>query len=158
MIEGTDRFKATEGTIYFYAPEQCNSKGGDFAGRPLDIWALGVTLYIMLYQKLPFYPKTEGNMIELLDLIAEGKYEIDDNKRKVSPELKLLLTRMLEKDALKRITAEDLKKDKWINENREDLSNIKHEKVVVTEEEIKDSLKFFFIIQKTVIFNFILFN
>jgi len=122
MIEGVDRFKTTAGTMYFYAPEECFGDGESFAGKPLDIWALGVTLYIMIYRKLPFYPKNEGNMIELLDIISEGKFEFDDKRRVVSNELKELILMMLERDPTKRATIVSLKLNKWINNNREDLS------------------------------------
>ncbi len=36
--------------------------GNDFYGKPLDIWASGVTLYNMVYGKLPF---DESNPIAL---------------------------------------------------------------------------------------------
>jgi len=149
MIEGVDRFKTTAGTMYFYAPEECFGDGESFAGKPLDIWALGVTLYIMIYRKLPFYPKNEGNMIELLDIISEGKFEFDDKRRVVSNELKELILMMLERDPTKRATIVSLKLNKWINNNREDLSFKKIEPIQVSDHEIKNSLKFFFTIQKT---------
>ena len=48
---------AREGTPGFIAPE-CHSEE-PFKVKPLDMWALGVTLYSYVYGALPFYGQTE---------------------------------------------------------------------------------------------------
>lgn len=34
-----------------------------FSGKATDIWALGVTLYCMIYKKLPFWDENEYGII-----------------------------------------------------------------------------------------------
>lgn len=48
-----DTFSNTPGTPVFQSPEQWGGTT-EFLGKPLDIWALGVTLYYMLFNKPPF--------------------------------------------------------------------------------------------------------
>ena len=48
-----DTFTNTPGTPVFQSPEQWGGTA-EFRGKPLDIWALGVSLYYMLFNKPPF--------------------------------------------------------------------------------------------------------
>jgi len=52
MENGSDEIATTAGSNYFFAPEVCN--GTKFKGRKSDIWAAGVTLYQIVFKKLPF--------------------------------------------------------------------------------------------------------
>ena len=72
-VKQNDKIKATEGNIFFYPPEFCNDTDGEYQPKPIDIWAFGVSLYVMTFRKLPFMPKTEGNMMELIELIGEAQ-------------------------------------------------------------------------------------
>ena len=67
------KLKATEGNIFFYPPEFCNDSDGEYLPKPIDVWAFGVSMFIMTFRKLPFMPKIEGNMMELIELIGEGR-------------------------------------------------------------------------------------
>lgn len=78
MVGGIDNFKSVEGTTYFFAPECCkeeedeeNKKG--YKGKPVDIWALGVTTFILVFKTLPFCESNSENVIGLYDLIAKGE-------------------------------------------------------------------------------------
>lgn len=62
--EGT-RFKDQQGTTMFLAPEAWN--GGNFKGRPLDIWAAGCTLYYLATKKFPFYANERHELMELVN-------------------------------------------------------------------------------------------
>jgi serine/threonine protein kinase len=42
-----------------------------FLGKPIDIWALGVTLYCLTFGKCPFMAETE---FELFELISTKRY------------------------------------------------------------------------------------
>lgn len=51
-FEGSDLMKMNVGTPMFWAPEAIG--GGEVSGRACDIWALGVSLYIMLFARYPW--------------------------------------------------------------------------------------------------------
>ncbi len=75
-LEGEDKLSKTEGNLYFYPPECCQGKSDYFAGKPVDIWAMGVTIYIVTFQKLPFLPNNLSNFLELFEVISKGEYRI----------------------------------------------------------------------------------
>ena len=53
MIEnGSDSIQSTAGSNYFFSPEIC--QGVSYKGKKSDIWAIGVTLYFMMFKKYPF--------------------------------------------------------------------------------------------------------
>lgn len=112
--------KKIGGTIFFNAPEMASDNIKD--PYPLDIWALGVTLYCLTYLKLPFNSH-EDNVFELLEEILDAKINFLDEEREISSELKTLMSSMMEKDPTKRITAKNLKEDKWLNKERPILVN-----------------------------------
>jgi [calcium/calmodulin-dependent protein kinase] kinase len=64
MENGSDEIHTTAGSDYFFSPEVC--KGINHKGRKSDIWALGVTLYYMIFKKYPF---TSNNRPELYNKI-----------------------------------------------------------------------------------------
>jgi len=95
------------GTPYYVAPEVL--KGSyDFA---CDIWSLGVILYIMLCG----YPPFEGdNNKEIFKRVLQQKLEFDpEDWTKISDEAKDLISRMLQKDPSKRISAIDALDHIW---------------------------------------------
>lgn len=62
----------TAGTPAFFAPELCATTAPDGGPRPpitnkIDIWAVGVTLFCLVFGKLPFSAENE---FELFDVIA----------------------------------------------------------------------------------------
>ena len=66
----------------------------------------------MIYNELPFWAETE---IELLERIHNTDLKLLE-KRNISQGLKNVLLKMLDKHPETRITLNDLKKDKWLNE------------------------------------------
>jgi serine/threonine protein kinase len=54
------------GTTEFIAPECFKPKGTTttqyYSGRAVDVWALGITIYIMVFNELPF-PAKKGTDI-----------------------------------------------------------------------------------------------
>jgi len=77
MLGGDDHFNNVEGTTYFFAPECCRDEEDDskkgYAGKPADIWALGVTTFILVFKKLPFSEENNENILGLYDIIAKGE-------------------------------------------------------------------------------------
>jgi len=103
-----DWLQNSQGTPSFSPPEVCSASMGKFHGKAVDIWALGVTLYCFIFGRCPF----EANSIPALYkkiLTEETKFP-----RQINPYLQLLITRMLEKDPLKRITIEEIRAHPWV--------------------------------------------
>lgn len=137
--------KKIEGTDNFRAPECCqdSTETPDLKGKPLDIWALGITAYILAYNTIPFKPKNEFDTLELFDLISKAEVVIPET-RKMSDGFIDFLKRCLEKNPNRRITTEEIKNLDWINVNRVHLSQIaKLDKISVTKAEVKDCISFF---------------
>lgn len=61
---GSDICKQTEGTYHFMAPEACDPDINEFSGKAADVWALGVTLYTLLFNKCPFWGATDYQLME----------------------------------------------------------------------------------------------
>ncbi len=72
-INKGDVFTKTEGNLYFYPPELCKGNSKYFAGKPVDIWAAGVTLFIATFNQLPFLPDNPSNILELFEMIAKAE-------------------------------------------------------------------------------------
>ena len=135
---------------YFRPPEICDLESDeqlhDYKGVPLDIWAIGVTAFILSYKKFPFYSENE-DMFELYDKINKAKLEIP-NTPKRSNDFKYFLKKCLERDPNKRITSEKILDLKWVNlgekENLKDQCQ-KAVKIKLTKEEINKDIDLFWI-------------
>lgn len=100
--EGNDTVKTSEGTYHFMAPEACDPDIDEYSGKALDVWALGVTLYALLYNKCPFWGETD---YQIMESIRNDPVNIpSDDVRSVSPELMNLLKSLLEKNVSQRAT------------------------------------------------------
>jgi [calcium/calmodulin-dependent protein kinase] kinase len=88
----------TEGTYHFMPPECWNYDVKEFSGVKADIWALGVTLFAMTYNKMPFWADSE---LELSNVILKDEADFNQD-RDVSLELKKLIQKLLIKDPAKR--------------------------------------------------------
>ena len=64
--EQDDIVMSTEGTYHFFAPEACDPSLDEYRGKPMDVWALGVTLYILLFMKVPWDGATEYQIMEAI--------------------------------------------------------------------------------------------
>ena len=80
-----------QGTAAFMAPE-CSLRP-EYKPRPLDVWAFGVSLYVYMFEELPFWGDTPDQItteIETKVLNYDG--------REISDGLKELLMALLEKN------------------------------------------------------------
>ena len=95
-----------KGTPTYCAPEVFSSNPYDL--RIADIWSLGVTLYVMMFGKLPFVGK---NIFDLEKTInsTEPMYPLD-----ADPDLVVLLKGILTKDPTKRYTIADIWANPWM--------------------------------------------
>ena len=138
----------TVGTPAFYAPELCDPQyfevGGD-SERPaitgqIDVWALGVTLYAMVFGRLPFFHSNQYLMYEKIardevfiprmrlkgvphEIASKAFGTVTDRRKRfddileyedVNDELRNLLKRLLEKKPSIRITLKEVKHHPWV--------------------------------------------
>jgi serine/threonine protein kinase len=146
----------TVGTPAFYAPELCRTdlEGEVFpVNHQIDIWALGVTLYCLVYGRVPFHDHNTFHLMKLisdeevhipkwrLKAVAEtgsrpnshGRmpYSLSSNKRAphdleyeaVDDELRDLIKRLLIKDPRNRITVREIKVHPWLGADLDNLSS-----------------------------------
>ncbi|KAE9031158.1 hypothetical protein PR003_g9923 [Phytophthora rubi] len=116
----TTRLKDTVGTYQFLAPECCS--GELYDPFKVDIWAVGVILFIFLFGRLPF---TSENTRELFDEIIRAEIVLpgpDESGREqpLSPEARDLLHRLLEKDPEQRITIDEAISHSWFIQDGDD--------------------------------------
>lgn len=145
------------GTPGFWAPELCSDdpsmfeeKDGPKITGAIDLWALGVTLYCMVYARLPFYASATVGLYEAICTsevfcpatrlvpvdtsqekpTSQVPSSINSNKR-LDYELKFeavpeavrdLIRRLLVKDPSKRMTIEEAKNHEWVSEGLQDAS------------------------------------
>ncbi|CDS10804.1 hypothetical protein LRAMOSA11290 [Lichtheimia ramosa] len=124
-----DLLKKSAGSPAFMAPELCTANHGEVSGKAADIWSMGVTLYCLIYGRLPFI---STNFIELNSKICKDSVEYDKD---TNPELVMLLQRLLEKDPEKRITISELRVDPWVTKHGEEplISEEENNAAMVTE-------------------------
>jgi MAP/microtubule affinity-regulating kinase len=115
------------GSPPYAAPELFQGKR--YTGPEVDIWSLGVILYVLTTGCLPFDGK---NLQEMRESVCRGKYRIPFY---LSDSCEKLLRKFLIRDPTKRASLEMLIDDPWINEGYSDSPIKKNEEEVVTIDE-----------------------
>lgn len=94
------------GSPCFIAPEMIASQLYD--GRLVDVWSLGVVLYLMLVGQVPF---SDENRTRMFRKICAGRFTVP---KTVSREARDLIQKMLVVDPKDRITLRDVQSHPWL--------------------------------------------
>ncbi|XP_046806573.1 calcium/calmodulin-dependent protein kinase kinase 1 isoform X3 [Lucilia cuprina] len=101
---------STAGTPAFRPPESLNVGQNMYCGKAADIWALGATLYALVYGNVPF---EASSVPALYEKIKNEELSFPENP-KTSVELRDCIKCMLKKDPADRITLPQLKEHVWV--------------------------------------------
>ncbi|XP_031135557.1 caM kinase-like vesicle-associated protein [Sander lucioperca] len=116
------------GTPEYLAPEVV---GRQRYGRPVDCWATGVIMYILLSGNPPFYDETDDDDFEnhdknLFRKILAGDFEFDSPYwDEISDSAKSLVALLMEVDQDQRLTAQEAINHEWISGGAASDKNIK---------------------------------
>jgi serine/threonine protein kinase len=106
----------SEGTPAFYSPEECS--GDPYLGKPPDIWAFGMMIYVMIYGKLPFFD-SDGEAVyfsqffQVCQKIISGVFEFPESTP-ISTELRDLFDHVLDKNPKTRYTIDQVLQHPWL--------------------------------------------
>ncbi|CAI0431334.1 unnamed protein product [Linum tenue] len=106
--------RTTCGTPSYVAPEVLHARGYD--GAKADIWSCGVILYVMLAGYLPFH---DANMIVMYRKASNADYKLP---AWFAPEVRHLLSRMLDPNPVTRTTISEIMEDPWFRKGPESQS------------------------------------
>ena len=132
------KLKTHCGSPFYASPEMI--KGDKYYGNISDIWSLGVILYFMLFEELPFY---DSDLVRLYRKILDGKYKMPKDKiNLVGKDAVDLIKKILEKEPDKRIKINEIMEHKWFKKENNELFigfNI-NEIVIPIDEDILDEI------------------
>ncbi|XP_072949988.1 peripheral plasma membrane protein CASK isoform X4 [Epargyreus clarus] len=98
------------GTPHYMAPEVVSSQ---LYGKPVDVWAAGILLHVLLVGYLPF----TGTRERLFEAICRGRLRFDaPHWDDISDAAKDLVQRMLTVDHTQRINIQDVLNHRWIRD------------------------------------------
>ena len=125
IFEKNKKEKDVVGSSYYIAPEVLKQNYNE----KCDTWSVGIILYMALVGKAPFDGKDDD---EIIHKIAKANYNNKDSKLlNHSPEVRDLLSKLLEKDINKRFSAKEALEHPWFEKfgGRSLFSNYKKEEV-----------------------------
>ncbi|KAH9492593.1 hypothetical protein Btru_024024 [Bulinus truncatus] len=116
MLPHGVKFTIFRGTVEYCSPEVHRGEG--YFGPELDIWALGVTLFTIVFRENPF-------------TVESGPYELteSDLPYPISDELVTLLFGLLRVNPVKRYSMQQIVNSDWLKQQAVDLSNYSWEEL-----------------------------
>ncbi|KAE8749053.1 hypothetical protein FOCC_FOCC004220 [Frankliniella occidentalis] len=114
--------KSLCGTKLYVAPEVLESRGSKKYTAQVDVWSMGVILFVCLSGQTPFCSERKGLCME--EQIKKGMYTMNvDHWECVSLQAKKLVRQMLTTNPVKRINISALFEDPWLKD-QEMLSKV----------------------------------
>ena len=99
------------GTTYYVAPEILL---GIPYGKGVDIWSLGVIIYVMLHGVLPFLHE---DLNLLFEKIMTAQFSFKENEVALSTEVKDLLSLILVPDSSRRLSLDEISAHSWFTDS-----------------------------------------
>eukprot|EP00917_Polyrhabdina_sp_WS-2016_P018348 GHVP01039542.1.p1 GENE.GHVP01039542.1~~GHVP01039542.1.p1 ORF type:complete len:323 (-),score=31.83 GHVP01039542.1:110-1078(-) len=96
------------GSPHYVAPELINRA----YGMKVDMWSVGVIIFLMLYGRYPFEGRDQRTVIHQI-LKSDPDYNRGSNNP--SPAAVAFMKKLLQKDPALRMSAEEAQKDAWLN-------------------------------------------
>ena len=112
VVSSVNQAKTMCGTMQYLAPEVIEQKSS--YGSSVDIWSLGVNLYILLCGYPPFDDSEDCRVPMLIQMTTSSYTFPDDPWRNISKEAKDLINRMLTPDFRRRITTKEIGQHPWV--------------------------------------------
>jgi len=107
--DGSNSLFARVGSPYTVAPEVVAGKP---YGSPVDMWSIGVVMYMTLAAQSPFYAPSNSRVLRL---VMAGTYSLEIGIwPSVSTQAKELLTSLMVVDPAKRFTAQQALTSEWL--------------------------------------------
>ncbi|XP_034945472.1 ovarian-specific serine/threonine-protein kinase Lok-like [Chelonus insularis] len=114
LVDAQTMMKTFCGTPMYVAPEILKTGGRGAYTSQVDIWSLGVILYVTLSGCVPFI--THNKKMELHDQIINGHYRFNSQFSTVSPEAINLIEGMMTVDPCRRKTIREVLVDQWLQD------------------------------------------
>lgn len=110
-LSDTEMMKTRCGTPAYVAPEIILAQ--EYSNK-VDVWSLGVIMFVMIYCKYPF---NGDSLSQIFDNIMSGKLDFPSESIQTSQEAQHLLRELLEVNPEKRPCAKDVLQHPWIQSN-----------------------------------------
>lgn len=108
LVEGNSRRNSIVGTPYFMAPEIFH---GQYTNK-IDIYGLGVLMYVLLTGKTPFKGKTKE---EIFNKVIQDDIPYPKGAYEIMPEGISFIFRLMSKDPAERPSAKECMENLWFN-------------------------------------------
>ena len=120
------------GSPSYVAPEILEKRG---YGPAVDMWSLGVILYILLSGRPPFYHESQAR---LFDIILKGTYKMPEKTWKpISDGAKDLVSKLIVVDPTARLSAAEVLEHPWVQ--KQNLQSLSGRSLSLTVNRLKDA-------------------